>query len=237
MKDLHVCSPLSFINLILPLNYAVSSLNTNNLQLDQMELSFSGTVWIRSRKYKMCGFCVIPHLISFSSNVSCFQTLCVCVVRWSWSVSYRKASYTTRSTPSSTTGESMTRSLDWPSKAQLMPVPLTGAYAGPLRTSTKVCVVPLLAVPACVNFWCLKQVGPDNKVGSNSAEHTLTWKSSNQHLLLFPYQKIWAAHSSFFSTTLTPFNPLTLSTKHQVCLEFPLRGCAILCVLAVIQYV
>lgn len=82
-----------------------------------------------------------------------YSTVCVCVVRWCWSASCRKTLSTTKSTPSSTTGGSMTRSLDWLSRALPMPVPLTAAYVGPLRTSAKVRVC-VCSLTQALPLWC-----------------------------------------------------------------------------------
>lgn len=77
-----------------------------------------------------------PQLNNTYFNIILFWWLCG--ARWCWSASYKKMWYTTKSTPSSTTGGSTIRSLGWPSRALQMLVPLIGASAGPSRTLSKV---------------------------------------------------------------------------------------------------
>lgn len=123
----------------------------------------------------------------------CWLKNCVCLFRWCWNVFCRETWYTIRSTPSSTTGESMTRSLDWRSRALLMLAPLTGECAGPLRTLTKVWAC---YSGVCVAFICVsEQVKPD-KSALRPQQTYLTLKihlsSAGYCFFLFPFVKnIW----------------------------------------------
>lgn len=145
MRDLHVCSLLSLINIRQPLNYAFSSLHTNNLQLDQLVFSL---------QTKYCVFfcqvvleCVLQKGLVYNKINPIFHH---------WRINDKKFGLTFQS----------------PADARAFDRGIRRAIEDINQGSCVcVCLGPLLMVPTCVS---LKQAKPDNKVSSNSAERTLT---------------------------------------------------------------